>query len=102
MMQGDSYSLEFEILNADGSVVAASNVSDVEISVGFLKKRYSAGEITFSEDKKWLFPLAQEETFAMAPARAKVQVRVKRASGVVEGCDLGYRNIRESISKEVL
>lgn len=101
MMQGDSYSLHIEILDVDGSAITDSDVSDIEISVGFLKKRYTTGKITFN-DGKWVFPLTQQETFAMAPARVKIQCRVKRVNGVVEGCDLGYRNIRESISKEVL
>jgi hypothetical protein len=101
MMQGDSYGLSIEILNSGGEAVTSADVSDVEISIGSLKKTYTSGDVFFV-DGMWVFPLTQEETFQMLPAKVKVQLRVKWLSGDVEGCDLGYQNIRESISKEVL
>lgn len=101
MMQGDSYGLSIEILNSVGEAVTSSDVSDVEVSIGSHRKTYKDGEVYFL-DGMWVFPLTQEETFEMLPAKVKVQLRVKWLSGDVEGCDLGYQNIRESISKEVL
>jgi len=101
MMQGDSYGLEIDILNADGQTITSADVSDVEITIGSLRKTYAEGEVTF-EAGKWKFPLSQTETFKMLPAKVKVQLRVKWPNGEVEGCDLGYKNIQESISKEVL
>lgn len=103
MMQGDSYSLEVDIRNGDKKVVTPDDVSDVEICVGSLRKTYKSEEVTFDEDvQKWKFPLTQEETFKMLPAKVKAQVRVLWTSGEIEGADLGEIRVKESISKEVL
>lgn len=103
MMQGDSYGLSIEILNNEKVRVTPEDVSDVEITVGSLTKTYKNNEVTFNSDTgKWIFHLTQEETFKMIPTRTKVQLRVKWKSGGVEGCNLGYKDIKESISKEVL
>lgn len=103
MMQGDSYGLSIEILKADGSAVTLKDVSDVEITIGHLRKTYKNGEVTFDSDSgKWVFPLTQEETFKFPVMRVKGQVRVAWAGGGVEGASLGYVNINESYSKEVL
>ena len=103
MMQGDSYGLPIEILNSEKAVVTPDDVSDVEITIGSLRKSYADGEVIFStEAEKWVVPLTQEETFSLRPGRVRVQLRVKRKNGEVEGFDLGSKNIFESISKEVL
>lgn len=103
MMQGDSYSLKVEILDKDKALVTPADVSDVEITVGSLRKTYANNEVTYNENlERWLFPLTQEETFRFAPARVKAQVRVVWQDGTVEGVSLGTINILESISKEVL
>lgn len=103
MMQGDAYSLAVKILNGNKEVVKPADVRDVEICVGSLRKTYGQGEVTYDADsQKWKFPLTQEETFKMLPAKVKSQVRVVWSSGDVEGYDLGYIRFNESISKEVL
>lgn len=103
MMQGDSYGLAILIKNAGGIVITADDVADVEITIGFLKKRYSTGDVLFdSSSMKWIFPLTQEETFQFPSIRVKGQVRVMFKSGFVEGVSLGYVNVNESTSKEVL
>jgi hypothetical protein len=103
MMQGDSYGLAFEILRKDDTVVTADDISEVEITVGFLTKKFSTGGVTFDSDKgEWCFHLTQEETFKLPPVRNKVQVRVLWNSGAVEGVSLDGINVIESISKEVL
>lgn len=103
MMQGDSYGLRIDILNADHTAVTADDVSEVEITIGHLTKTYSNGQIAFDVDsKKWIFPLSQEETFGFPASRIKGQVRVAWASGIVEGASLGWINVIESLSREVL
>jgi hypothetical protein len=101
MMQGDSYGLKIEILNADGVAVTTDDVSDVEITVGFVRKTHANFDIIYS-DGFWIFPLTQEETFKMPATRVKAQVRVVWRDGSVEGASLGEIQIHESISKEVL
>ena len=103
MMQGDSYILPIEILNADGSVVTADSVIDVEITIGFLRKTYKSATVSFDASLgKWLFPITQEESFQFPASRVKAQVRVRWKSGGVEGASLGTINVAESLSKEVL
>ena len=101
IMQGDAYNLPVDILNEENIAVTPADVADVEISIGSLRKTYAAGDITYDAGQ-WIFPLTQEETFKMLPRRVKVQIRVKWRDGSVEGTDLGYKNILESMSKEVL
>lgn len=103
MMQGDSYNLEIEILDADGVAVTDSEVLDVEITIGFLRKTYAKHEVTYSEALgKWLFPITQEESFKLPATGVKAQVRVAWNTGGVEGVSLGCVHIDESTSKEVL
>lgn len=101
MMQGDSYSLGFTVMNNAGSTITPSDVIDVEISIGHLRKTYSSGKVTFN-DGRWFFPLNQEETFGYWPKSVDAQIRVKWKSGVVEGKAIHGVRINESISKEVL
>lgn len=101
MMQGDSYSLGFTVLNNAGVAVTPEDVLDVEIAIGHLAKTYRRGEVTFS-DGKWFFPLSQAETFGYWPKATKAQIRVRWKNGVVEGKTIHGVRINESISKEVL
>lgn len=101
MMQGDSYSIGFTVLNNAGSAVTPVDVIDVEIAIGHLTKTYSSGRVTFN-DGRWFFPLSQEETFGYWPKSTKAQIRVKWKNGIVEGKAIHGVRINESISKEVL
>lgn len=101
MMQGDAYMLGINILNNAGMPVTPADVADVEITIGHLKKKYSAVELSFNNGI-WMFPLTQKETFGCMPASPKAQVRIKWANGVIEGKPLYGIRIDESISKEVL
>ena len=101
MMQGDSYGIQVEILKSDGSVVTTSDVSDVEIAIGSLKKTYASGEVSFA-DGKWVFPITQEETFKLPSTYVPAQVRVVFTNGDVEGVPLGEILVHESVSKVVL
>ena len=101
MMQGDYYGLKIEILSADGEAVTSDDVSDVEITVGFVRKTHADFDIIYN-DGFWIMPLTQEETFKMPATRVKAQVRVKWKDGSVEGASLGEILVHESISKEVL
>ena len=101
MMQGDSYGLMIEIKKEDGTLVTSEDVTNVEISIGHLRKTFADGEIAYSGGH-WVFPFSQEETFNFPVSKVKAQVRVVWANGVVEGCSLGEIRVNESISKVVL
>ena len=103
MMQGDSYGIKIEILNSENSIITPDDVSDVEVTIGSVRKTYSSGEVTYNSDiGKWVFPLTQDETFKFRAARAKAQVRIVLNNGNIHGIPPGYINVDESISKEVL
>lgn len=103
MMQGDSYSLAIEILNAYGTPVTDADVSNVEITIGNLRKSMKDGTVVYSSgDGVWKFPLSQEETFRYLPSRVKGQVRLVWKNGEVEGIKLDDILVGESISREVL
>lgn len=101
MMQGDSYGLMIEIINMDGTPLTLEDVSDVEISVGLLRKTFADGEVVYA-DGYWVFPLSQEETFKLPSGKVKAQARVVWANGGVKGCSLGDIRVKESLSKVVL
>lgn len=101
MMQGDAYSLPIRIRNNAGNPVTPTDVSDVEITVGHLRKTYANGQIHYY-DGVWLFPLTQEETFGFWPGPVNARVRVSWVNGIVEGKPLYGVRFEESISKEVL
>lgn len=103
MMQGDSYSLSIEILNVDGTPVTDADVTNVEITIGQLRKTCAEGAVVYnSADCVWKFPLSQEETFRYLPSKVKGQVRVVWKNGEVEGIPLDNIHVHESISREVL
>lgn len=101
MMQGDACLLGIRILNNAGEAVTPVDVSDVEITIGHLRKRYSDAALSF-RDGLWMFPLTQKETFACENTAPRAQVRVKWANGCLEGKPLYGVTVEESISKEVL
>ena len=103
MMQGDAYGIRIKILSESGTSITPSDVSEVEVTIGSLIKTYGSGDVTYdSTIDAWIFPLTQDETFKFRAARAKAQVRIVLNNGNIHGIPLGYINVDESISKEVL
>ena len=63
------------------------------------------GSTTQDADGNFLFPLTQEETFAIQRSSQHVQIRVKFKGGAtptVIGVDVGDISVTDSISKVVL
>lgn len=101
MMQGDSYNLGFTVLNNAGAVVVPDDVTDIEITIGHLRKTLKSGKLFFNNNR-WMFPLTQAETFGYWPKSVKAQIRIVWKNGVVEGKTIPGVRIHESLSKEVL
>lgn len=101
MMQGDSYNLGFTVVNNAGAAVTPSDIQDMEITIGHIRKTYRNAELTYNEGR-WYFPLSQEESFGYWPKSIKAQIRIRWANGVVEGKPIHGLRVNESISKEVL
>ena len=103
MMQGDSYGIPIEIKQKDGEVVTPTVVEDVEIAVGHIIKTFKTGGVGYdATEGKWVFILTQEESFKLPASTVKAQVRVMWDETHVEGASLGYIDVEESLSKEVL
>lgn len=103
MMQGDSYDLSIDIRSAEDTPVTPGEISDVELTLGHLKKTCSAGELSYDETAGlWFCPLTQQETFSLPAAAVKAQLRILWPNGAVEGVSLGHIHMLESLSKEVL
>lgn len=101
MMQGDSYSIGIALLNNAGQPVTPTDVIDVEITIGWESKRYSKGQLTFSNGL-WLYPISQSESFEQWPGKTDAQARIKWNNGFVEGQPIQGARFLESKSKEVL
>ena len=100
--QGDQYYLPIYI-KSDGSPLDVDDVSEVEFVLGKIIKTYP-DEVSYdSEEGAFLFPITQEETFAMRDIDVKFDVRVKFKNQSV----VGLKPVRtipmtEALSKEVL
>lgn len=101
MMQGDSYNIGIALLNNAGEPITPTDVDDVEITIGWDSKRYSLGQLMFSNGL-WLYPISQTESFEQRAGKASSQARIKWKNGFVEGQPIHGANFAESRSKEVL
>ena len=101
MMQGDACNLGIRIENNAGKSVTPSDIRDLEITIGHLRKTFGKNQLVYSSGL-WFFPLSQQETQSLFPSAVKAQVRVQWPGGVIEGKPLLGLRIRESICKEVL
>lgn len=101
MMQGDGYNIGIALLNNAGEPITPTDVDDVEITIGWDSKRYSLGQLMFSNGL-WLYPISQGESFEQRPGKASAQARIKWKNGFVEGQPIQGANFAESRSKEVL
>lgn len=100
--QGDQYPIKIHLVDATDTTIPQSAVEVVEITIGDTIKKYP-GDITYDDElERWLYPLTQEETFALRAMPRKAQLRVKTVDGNVYNASLGTINIEESLSKEVL
>lgn len=102
IMQGDQYAIPI-IGKQNGKPLDMTTVDEVEFVIGKMRKLYP-GEVVLDEDGTFLFPLTQQETFAVQRSSQHVQIRVKFKGDppVVVGVDVGRINVDESVSKEVL
>ena len=99
IMRGDAYPIKFKVKTEDGVVITSEMASEVEIIINGIRKLYSSGEVTYSE-QYWFFPMSQQESYAM-PEFGRWQVRVKQGDEVI-GEDGGSVYMIESQSKAVL
>lgn len=102
MMQGDAYALPIEIQTADG-LANGQTFADVEIMIGPIRRTLRDGSLTYDADQQaFLFPLSQQDTFALCSGIKPGQVRVRTHDGQVFGTSLGGVDVRRSLSREVL
>ena len=101
MMQGDQYRIPVSLKHEDGSAVTESEVREVEIFVGSVRKTLDDG-VSY-DASEWCFYvyLTQKETFRLN-GEVLVQARILFTSGDVVGVNLGKVNFETSTSKVVL
>ena len=103
IMQGDQYAIPI-IGKQNGKPLDMTTIDEVEFVIGQMRKLYP-GEVVLDEGGTFLFPLTQEETFAIQRSSQHVQIRVKFKGGAtptVIGVDVGDIYVADSISKVVL
>lgn len=100
IMQGDAYEVAITLKDDNDTTITSADVADVEITLGNLSKTYTDGAISY-DDGEWLFPLSQDESFALN-AISRLQVRVKNNSGEVIGANVGIVFVKPSQSAKVL
>lgn len=102
-MQGDAYNIPIK-LQVDGGIADISMFSEVEITIGNIRKTLSNNNISFDASKKvFLFPLSQKESFNLIVGEYIPEVRVKIAeSDEVLGTKLEKILVVKSKSKAVL
>lgn len=101
MMQGDQYRVPVSLKYIDGSSVTETDVRDVEIFVGSVRKTLADGVIYDADEKCFYVYLTQKETFRLS-GDVNVQARILFTSGDVVGVNLGTVNFETSTSKVVL
>lgn len=102
IMQGDAYYIPFSFFDDDGTKITNSMVDDVEIVFAGIRRTLSDNEIIYDgTNKRFLFPLTQQETFAL-PTIGRGEVRLKFTNGDVIGDSFGNIIVLESDSREEL
>ncbi|MCC8079612.1 MAG: hypothetical protein LIO57_06105 [Oscillospiraceae bacterium] len=101
--QGDAYSLPVA-LTLNGSALSGESVETAEFCLGRSLRKLYPQEVTFSADDGCFYiPLSQEETFALPPEAAPLDVRVKFPDGQVMGAKApGYIQVVCALSREEL
>lgn len=100
IMAGDACNIELTLKDLSGNII--DTAQDVEVALGSLIKSYTDGTVTYDSDKEaWIFPLSQEESFAL-PSVNKLQVRVKFSAANVDGVNVGIVYKTKAESSEVL
>ncbi len=82
IMQGDSYSMPFVLRMLDGTLITEDMVEIVVLNLGKLSRQYP-GDVTYKSGK-WLFPVEQEQSFAMS-GNVEPQARIQFKGGNIFG-----------------
>ena len=100
IMAGDAFNIEITLKDASGNMI--DTAQDVEVALGSLIKSLVDGGVSYDSDKKaWIFPVSQEESFAM-PSINGLQARVKFSNTNVVGVNIDTVYKIGSSSAEVL
>ena len=102
IMQGDACRLPFHI-RQDGMVITPEMITDLEVTIGSLRKTYLTGGIIYA-DEHWLVYLSQEDTLSMTGSEyIRVRIRYRDQPWVVVlGKRAALLNVEEHPGAEVL
>lgn len=98
--QGDQYSFIFKIEQCEVPL-DLEGVNLIEFTVGTLSKQWPT-TVTYDEEQKvFLFPVTQQETFAMGDYE-EYQVRIKYSSGNVYASPINKIYVKNTLSKNII
>lgn len=95
--QGDMYLIPITVTR-QGTTVTPENIDDIKIQIGRNLKKYSDGDLTFSNGK-WYFPLTQQESLKLNHT-VPVQVQILSGTEVI-GSAVQEVEVGDSIIKGV-
>ena len=104
IIKGDCYALPLSV-TLDGDAPDIGQVACAEVCLAGHRKLYDGGQgaVTWdAENQVFLYPLTQEETFAIRSGRQPVQLRLKLTDGTVFGSPIRYVSFGDVLSGEVL
>ena len=102
IMQGDACRLAFQI-RQNGTIVTPEMITDLEVTVGNLRKTYLDGGITF-ESECWYTYLSQEDTKSLSGSEyIRLRIRYLDQPWVaVRGTRMAQLNVDANPRAEVL
>ena len=104
IIKGDCYALPLSV-TLDGETLDIGQVACAEVFLAGNRKLYDGGEgaVTWdAENGVFLYPLTQEETFAIRSGCQPAQLRLKLTDGSVFGTPIRYVSFGDVLSGEVL
>ena len=98
--QGDQYSFIFKIEQCE-KPIELEGIVLIEFTIGELSKQWPT-EVKYDEEQQvFLYPVTQEETFAMDDWEP-YQVRIKYASGNVYASPISKIFVKNTLSKNII
>lgn len=98
--QGDQYNIIFKIEVCENPM-NMENIELIEFTIGSISKNYPLEVEYDKENKTFLFPVTQEETFAFN-GWENYQARIKYINGDVYGSPINRININKTLSRNII
>lgn len=99
--QGNAMYIDFSLSDNSSTDFDIRAVERLVITIGSIEKYYPE-DIEYLEDLKvFRVTLSQDETFSLNGV-VQSDIRVKYKNGIVDGSEIYYSTIKDSLNKEIL